>query len=94
MIHIRKTSHSRLPWRLFADETDGRCLMIPHASCRLRREAVALQARLEAVADWERMGHWSEAVRAAVLDVLGTTESAQMDREALSVRAQEQVPRR
>lgn len=86
MIHIRQTDHSTLPWRLFADETDGRCLHIPYASCSTKALAEQLKSRLEGVADWERRGAWSAAVRFAVLDVLGTTEASRIQTEAFNRR--------
>jgi hypothetical protein len=56
------------------------------ACCRTKRDALALQARLEAVADWSQSETWEAGVRIAILDVLDTTESVQIDREAMKRR--------
>jgi hypothetical protein len=47
MLHVVKTTHSVLPWRL---KTRGG-LFVPHAACRTKRDALALQARLETLVD-------------------------------------------
>jgi hypothetical protein len=86
MIHLMKTHSSTLPWRLFADELDGRRLHIPHASCDTKREALRLKERLEGVADWGSRELWDWATYAAVRDVLSTTESARVQAEALAQR--------
>jgi hypothetical protein len=86
MIHLQKTHASVLPWRLFADELDGRRLHIPHASCDTKREALRLKARLEGVADWGRRELWDAATYAAVRDVLSTTESARLQAVAMARR--------
>lgn len=71
-IEIRRTHHSLLPWRLWADGKP-----VPHASCRTRRDIDALKARLEEVADWSQMNEWDEDTFVAVRKILADNGNAQ-----------------
>lgn len=85
-IQLRRCNTTTLPWRLYVIRED-RELQIPHAACRLKREALALQAELEALAPWHDTDTWDDDTREAVLAVLNRTESAQIQRRALEIDA-------
>lgn len=73
-IEIRRTHHSLLPWRLYAEGKP-----VPYASCRTKRGADELKTRLEEVADWSQIDTWDEDTFVAVRAILTDTDSRRLN---------------